>query len=219
MWTKIIENEKQKPYFKQLELFLENEYRSKTIFPKKEHIFHAFELTPFDKVKIVIIGQDPYHDEHQAHGLAFSVQKGVKIPPSLRNIFKELHSDLGCYLPEHGNLTSWAKQGVLLLNTILTVEAHKPLSHKNKGWETFTNHIIQELDKDKNPKIFVLWGNNAFKKEELITNSNHYIIKTSHPSPLSARHSFFGSKQFSMMNTILEEWKLPQINWQIENDG
>jgi uracil-DNA glycosylase len=218
MWTTIIENEKQKPYFKELEKFLEEEYARKEIFPKKAEIYQAFDLTPFDKVKVVIIGQDPYHDENQAHGLAFSVQKGIKVPPSLRNIYKELASDITFQVPNHGYLYSWAIEGVLLLNTILTVEAHKPLSHKKKGWEIFTDHILQELNKDDNPKIFVLWGNNAIKKEIYLTNSKHYIIKTSHPSPLSARHSFFGSKQFSEINNVLEKWGKDPINWQIKND-
>lgn len=218
MWNEIINKEKNKPYFRELTSFLDMEYATKTIFPPKEKLYEAFTLTPFSKVKVVIIGQDPYHDFNQAHGLAFSVQKGVKIPPSLRNIYKELHSDLNFEIPTHGNLTSWARQGVLLLNTILSVEAHKPLSHKKKGWEVFTDHILQELNKDSSKKIFVLWGNNAIKKETLLTNPNHYIIKTSHPSPLSARHSFFGSNQFSEINNVLKKWNKEPIDYTIKND-
>ncbi len=216
MWNKIIEKEQTKPYFKELMTFLDSEYQNKTIFPKREDIYNAFKLTPFEDVKVVIIGQDPYHDHNQAHGLAFSVLKGNKIPPSLRNIYKELHSDINFKIPNHGCLDHWATEGILLINTILTVEAHKPLSHKKKGWEIFSDHILQELAKDPKPKVFVLWGNNAIKKEILITNPNHLIIKTSHPSPLSARHSFFGSKMFSKVNEFLIDNKLEPINFQFE---
>lgn len=218
MWNEIIKKEESKPYYQELMNFLDNEYNEKQIFPKREHIFEAFNLCPFDNVKVVIIGQDPYHDDNQAHGLAFSVQKGVKIPPSLRNIYKELNSDIGFDIPTHGYLKSWAEQGVLLMNTILTVEAHKPLSHKNKGWEIFTDHILQELNRDETPKIFVLWGAKAIKKEVLINNPNHYIIKTSHPSPLSARHSFFGSKMFSEINNVLILNNRKPIDYTIKND-
>lgn len=203
MWNDIIKNEQNKEYFKKLQIFIDNEYLTKTIFPKKEDIYNAFTYCPFENTKVVIIGQDPYHDFNQAHGLSFSVLKGNKIPPSLRNIYKEMNDDIGIDIPHHGELTAWAKQGVLLLNTILTVEAHKPLSHKKKGWETFTDNIIRELNKDKIPKVFVLWGNKAIKKEVLIDNPNHLIIKSSHPSPLGARHSFFGSKVFSKINEFL----------------
>ncbi len=203
MWNEFIQKEKQKEYYKKLTKFIENEYATKEVFPEYDKIFNAFNLCTFEDVKVVILGQDPYHDYNQAHGLAFSVQKGCKIPPSLRNIFKELHSDLGIEIPSHGDLTQWARQGVLLLNTILTVEAHKPLSHKNKGWEIFTDNVIRELNKDNKPKVFVLWGNNARKKASLIDNPRHMIIETSHPSPLGARHSFIGSKQFSKINGFL----------------
>lgn len=209
----IIKSEYQKDYFKTLMAFIDQEYQTKAIFPRKEDIFKAFELTPFDQVKVVIIGQDPYHDVGQAHGLAFSVKQGIKIPPSLRNIYTELFNDLGILPPHHGNLKSWALEGVLLLNTILTVQAHKPLSHKNKGWEIFTDHIIKELSKDDRPKVFVLWGNNAIQKKDLIKNQNHLIIESSHPSPLSARHSFFGSKVFSRINTFLKETNQREINF------
>lgn len=217
MWNTFLTKEKEKDYYKKLESFVLNEYEKKQIFPKKENIFHAFDLCPFKNVKVVILGQDPYHDDNQAHGLAFSVQKGCKIPPSLRNIFKELHSDLGVPIPKHGDLTSWAKQGVLLLNTILTVEAHKPLSHQNKGWEIFTDNVIRELNRDNTPKVFVLWGNNAKKKCSLISNSHHYIIETSHPSPLGARHSFFGSSVFSKINTFLTQNNRKSIDFTIED--
>ncbi|AIO18813.1 Uracil-DNA glycosylase [Candidatus Izimaplasma bacterium HR1] len=203
MWHDYIEKEKQKDYFKKLEDFTEKEYETKEIFPPYKDIFNAFNYCPFVDTKVIILGQDPYHDFNQAHGLAFSVKKGNKIPPSLRNIYKELNSDLGLSVPEHGELTNWAKQGILLLNTILTVEAHKPMSHSKKGWETFTDNVIRELNKDSKPKVFVLWGNNARKKNILIDNPKHLIIETSHPSPLSARHSFFGSKVFTKINDFL----------------
>jgi len=215
-WDQILENEFNKTYFKNLMIFINNEYETKTIFPKKEDIFNAFDYCSFDNVKVVVIGQDPYHNFNQAHGLAFSVLKGNKIPPSLRNIYKELNSDLGIDIPNHGELTSWAKQGMLLLNTILTVEAHTPLSHKNKGWEQFTDEVINILNKDNNPKVFVLWGNNAISKSELITNDNHIMISSSHPSPLSARHSFFGSKVFTKINEFLIENKIDVIDFTIK---
>ena len=195
MWNDFIQQEQKKDYFRKLQEFVDNEY--------KDDIYNAFNYCSFLDAKVIIIGQDPYHDFNQAHGLAFSVQKGCKIPPSLRNIYKELNNDLGFEIPVHGDLSNWAKQGVLLLNTILTVEVHNPLSHSKKGWEIFTDNVIRKLDKDSNPKVFVLWGNNAKKKEVLITNPNHYIITTSHPSPLSARHSFFGSKVFTQINDFL----------------
>ena len=204
-WESIIHTEQQKEYYSKLMTFVESEYSSKVIFPMRKDIFNAFTLTPFEKVKVIILGQDPYHDANQAHGLSFSVKDGIKIPPSLRNIHTELFNDLGEFPPNHGNLTNWAEEGVLLLNTILTVEAHKPLSHKRKGWETFTDEVIFNLNRDDRPKVFVLWGNNAISKEPLINNLNHLIIKSSHPSPLSARHSFNGSKVFSRINKYLKK--------------
>lgn len=216
MWSKIIKEEQGKQYFRNLQSFLDEEYKTKAIFPKIEDIYNAFTLCPYSNVKAVIIGQDPYHDYNQAHGLAFSVLKGNKIPPSLRNIYKELNNDLGIPVPLHGELTSWAKEGVLLLNTILTVEAHKPLSHKKKGWEIFTDSIIMRLNKDDQPKVFILWGNNAIRKEILITNSHHIILKSSHPSPLGARHSFFDSEVFSKTNKFLENNNRDTINFLIE---
>jgi len=212
-WSNLFSQESKKEYFIKLNNFIQSEIDNKEIYPPMEDTFNAFKLTPFNEVKVVIIGQDPYHGKGQAHGLAFSVNEGIKVPPSLRNIFKELHNDLGITSRNNGNLTEWAKQGVLLLNTILTVEAHKPLSHKNKGWEIFTNKIISELNKDESPKVFILWGNNAIKKSDLITNPNHLIITTSHPSPLSARHSFFGSKIFTKTNDFLERGQLGKIDF------
>ncbi len=215
MWKTIIEQEKQLPYFKEITKRVLDEYRTKTIFPPLDDIFNAFKLCEFDQVKVVILGQDPYHNYNQAHGLAFSVKKGNDIPPSLQNIYKELQNDLGLPIPSHGELTSWAQQGVLLLNTILTVEAHKPLSHKQIGWDQFTDRMIALLNQDDQPKVFVLWGNNAKAKLPLLTNPNHLIIVSSHPSPLSARYSFFGSKPFSRINTFLETHQRLPINFEI----
>ena len=215
-WDLILKNEFNKPYFKELLRFIDTENDIKSIFPKKEDIFNAFKYCPFSSVKLVIIGQDPYHNFNQSHGLAFSVLKGNKIPPSLRNIYKELNSDLGIEIPTHGDLTYWTKQGALLLNTVLTVEAHKPLSHKQKGWEYFTDEVISTLNKDDRPKVFVLWGNNAISKSNLITNNNHLIISSSHPSPLSARHSFFGSKVFSRINEFLRNNDIMEIDFDIK---
>ena len=216
MWKEFILSEQKKEYFISLLDFIHEEYQSKTIFPASEDVYNAFKLCPFDQVKVVILGQDPYHDYNQAHGLAFSVKKGNKLPPSLRNIFKELESDLGIPISSHGDLSSWAKQGILLLNTCLTVEAHKPLSHQNKGWETFTDNVIRKLNLDSIPKVFVLWGNNAKRKIKLIDNKNHMIISSSHPSPLSARHSFFGSRVFSRINQFLKEKGREEIDFHLE---
>ncbi len=215
MWKDIILQEQKKPYFQDLLSFVNDEYASRTVFPPSEDVYNAFKYCPFNDVKVVILGQDPYHNFNQAHGLCFSVKQGNDIPPSLQNIYKELKSDLGIDPPSHGELTSWAKQGVLLLNTILTVRAHSPLSHKGKGWETFTDTIIQLMNDDDKPKVFVLWGNNAKQKRSLITNPKHLILMSSHPSPLSARYSFFGSRPFSKINRFLEDNKRTPIDWQI----
>lgn len=212
-WEPIINNEIQKPYFQDLKNFIKQEYATKTIYPHGRDIFKAFELTDFDNVKVVIIGQDPYHNINQAHGLCFSVPIGEDIPPSLQNIFKELKSDLGTNIPDNGNLLRWASEGVLLLNAILTVEAHKPLSHSNKGWEIFTENIIKALNQDDKPKVFLLWGNYAKSKSKLITNSNHLVLMANHPSPLSAHRGFFGCKHFSKTNEFLVNNNRKPVNW------
>ena len=215
-WKEILKNEFQKEYYKDLELFIKNEYETKAIFPIKEEIFNAFEMCSFSKTKVIILGQAPYHNFNQAHGLAFSVLKGNRIPPSLRNIYNEVRSDLGINTPNHGELTSWAEEGVLLLNTILTVEHNKPLSHKEQGWEIFTDNIIKQINEDNRPKVFVLWGNNAIAKKKLITNRKHLVLTSSHPSPLSARHSFIGSKVFSKINVFLKKTNQEEIDFLIK---
>ena len=211
-FEEIINKERQKEYFKKLETFLEEEYRTKTIFPPKEEVFTAFNLCEFKDVKVVIIGQDPYHEINQAHGLAFSVKDGNKLPKSLINIYKELYDDL-LVTRLTGELTEWASQGVFLINTVLTVEEGKANSHRNKGWEIFTSKVIEELNNDDSPKVFVLWGNQAYEYEKMITNVNHKIIKSVHPSPLSAYRGFFGSKPFSKINEFLKEHNLKEIDW------
>ena len=211
-FEEIINKERQKEYFKKLETFLEEEYRTKTIFPPKEEVFTAFKLCEFKDVKVVIIGQDPYHEINQAHGLAFSVKDGNKLPKSLINIYKELYDDLKI-TRSTGNLTSWAKQGVFLLNTVLTVEEGKANSHKNHGWEIFTDRVIEELNKDSHPKVFVLWGNDAIKKISLITNPSHLVLTSAHPSPLSCYRGFFGSRPFSKINDFLIKNNLTPIDW------
>lgn len=216
-WQEILKVESEKDYYKKLMESIEKEYSNYTIYPKKEELFSAFTLTPFEKVKVVILGQDPYHGENQAHGLAFSVKKGKKIPPSLKNIYKELNTDLGIPIPNHGNLVEWAKEGVLLINTILTVREKSPNSHRNLGWEIFTDNIIKSLNNRKKPLIFVLWGNNARKKQEMINMERHHVITSVHPSPLSAYRGFFGSKPFSKINKILEEEGLEKIDWNISD--
>ena len=215
-WIDIIGNEFNENYFKILNKVVEEEYKTKAIFPDKKDIFNALQLTPFDHVKVVIIGQDPYHNDGQADGLCFSVKQNVTIPPSLRNIYKELSSDLGCKIPTHGCLEKWAKQGVLLLNSILTVKAHEAASHRKIGWENFTDSIIKKLNEKKTPIVFILWGNFAKSKKVLITNQHHFIIESVHPSPLSASRGFFGSKPFSKTNLFLEEQGLEKIDWQIQ---
>lgn len=216
-WKYLLEEEFKKDYFMNLLHFLDKEYTTSTIFPKRENIFTALNLTPYSKVKVVILGQDPYHGPNQSHGLSFSVNPGVKIPPSLRNMFKELNSDIGCFIPNNGYLKKWADQGVLLLNTVLTVRSGEANSHKNKGWELFTDEIITLLNKKDEPIVFILWGNPSIKKSSLITNTNHLILTSVHPSPLSASRGFFGSKPFSKANNFLESMNYPIIDWQIEN--
>lgn len=212
-WAHLLKDELSQPYVQQLEQFLTEQYKQTTVYPPKDKIFAALEHTPFEKVRVVILGQDPYHGPNQAHGLSFSVEKNVKIPPSLKNMYKELQDDLNIPQPSHGNLIKWATQGVLLLNTVLTVEAGKANSHQNQGWEQFTDAIIQKLAERKEPVIFVLWGSPAQKKEKLIgRNPQHTIIKAPHPSPLSAYRGFFGSRPYSQINAILNK---DPIDWSI----
>ena len=215
-WKRIIDEERTKDYFVELKKFLVKEYDSQKIYPKKSEIFKAFELTDFNDVKVVILGQDPYHQPFQAHGLCFSVNKGIKVPPSLVNIYKGINADLGCKIPNHGNLTKWATQGVLLLNTIMSVRDSSPMSHSKKGWESFTDRVIKELNDDNNPKVFLLWGAPSRKKKELITNPNHLILECAHPSPLSAYNGFFGCKHFSKTNDFLGKHGRKIIDWQID---
>ena len=207
--------EKEKDYFKKLFDYIDFEYETKTIYPLRKDIFRAFTLTDFDDVKVVILGQDPYHGVGEAHGLSFSVQKGIKVPPSLVNIYKELQSDLNIPPKDNGDLTAWAKQGVLLLNSVLTVEKDKPASHKGLGWELFTDYVIKVLNLKEDPIVFILWGNFAKAKKKLITNPNHLIIESAHPSPFSASYGFFGSKPFSKTNNFLIENKKEPINWSL----
>ncbi|GFP78548.1 uracil-DNA glycosylase [Clostridium fungisolvens] len=216
-WDSLLKDEFEKEYYLKLRRFLVSEYEKKTIFPDKYDIFNALHYTSYSDVKVVILGQDPYHGPNQAHGLSFSVKPGVKIPPSLLNMYKELKDDLGCYIPNNGYLKKWADQGVLLLNTSLTVVASEANSHKSIGWEIFTDKIISLLNERKDPIVFILWGNNAISKEKLITNGWHHIIKSVHPSPLSASRGFFGSKPFSKTNRFLESIGKTPIDWQIEN--
>lgn len=215
-WDEVIGEEFDKEYYQNLRLFLDSEYKNHTIYPLPQNIYTALKLTPYKDVKVVILGQDPYHEENQAHGLSFSVNKGVTIPPSLVNIYKELHDDLGCSIPSHGFLNYWASQGVLLLNTVLTVRAHMANSHRNKGWENLTDAIITKLNQKDNPIVFILWGANARSKKQLIDNPIHLIVESPHPSPLSAFNGFFGSKPFSKTNNFLIRNNLKPIDWQIK---
>lgn len=212
-WKEILKEEFEKPYFKNLVDFVKSEYETQKVFPPGKQIFSAFEHTPFDEVKVVIIGQDPYHGQGQANGLCFSVADGVKQPPSLKNIFKELHSDLGKTIPESGNLERWAEQGVLLLNATLTVRASQAGSHQNKGWEEFTDAVIQKLSDQKENLVFILWGAYAQKKGSIINPEKHFIIKSVHPSPFSAHSGFFGSQPFSKTNSYLKSIGKIEINW------
>lgn len=216
-WDELIQDEFQKEYYLQLRQFLIKEYQTKIIYPDKYSIFEALKLTAYKDVKVLILGQDPYHGKDQAHGLAFSVQKGVDIPPSLQNIYKELANDLNCYIPNNGYLIPWAKQGVLLLNTSLTVVANLANSHRNKGWEILTDAIIRLLNKKETPIVFMLWGNNARDKAKYITNPRHLILTAPHPSPLSANRGFFGCRHFSKANIFLKESGQTEIDWQIPN--
>lgn len=217
-WTSFFKREQRQPYYQALMAFLAEEDLTKVIYPRSEDWFQCFTLTPYEEVKVVILGQDPYHEENQAHGLAFSVNHGIAVPPSLRNIFKELEQDVDLPRPLHGNLSGWAKQGVLLLNTVLTVEKGKANSHKGKGWETFTDHVLSYLNQRERPIVYILWGNQARKKAELLTNQNHLILSSSHPSPLSAYHTFFGSKPFSQTNDFLLHHGMSPIQWQLQEE-
>ena len=214
-WDDILADEWQKPYYLELRKFLKQEYSTQTVYPNMEDIFNALKLTSFKDTKVVIIGQDPYHGFGQAHGLCFSVKKGVVPPPSLKNIYKELKNDIGFEIPNHGELTSWAKQGVLLLNNVLTVREGLPNSHKGKGWEIFSDRVIGELNKKETPVVFLLWGANAQKKAEIITNPKHFKLLSVHPSPLSASRGFFGCRHFSKTNEILQKNRINPINWEI----
>lgn len=216
-WDTLLKEEYSKEYFKKLDEFIIKEYKEKTCYPKMSEIFNAFFNTRYDDVKVVILGQDPYHGEGEAEGLAFSVKKGITKPPSLVNIFTELKSDLGYDIPKNGSLLPWAKQGVLLLNTSLTVVKDTPKSHSGKGWEIFTDEIIKLINKKTTPVVFILWGSDARNKKSLITNKIHYIIESPHPSPLSAYRGFFGSKPFSKTNDFLRKNGLKEIDWQIKD--
>lgn len=215
-WYEALKEEFKKPYYKQLFQTVTGEYHTRLIFPPAKDIFNAFHLTPLKEVKAVILGQDPYHNNGQAHGLCFSVQKGVAIPPSLENIYQELHDDLGCTIPDHGCLTKWAEQGVLMLNTVLTVRAHQANSHQGIGWEEFTDAAILALNAQERPIVFILWGSPAQRKARMLNNPRHLILKAPHPSPLSASRGFFGSRPFSQANAFLEEHGVDPIDWQID---
>lgn len=216
-WLVPLAEEFKKPYYARLYRRVVEEYSSSVVYPPSDEIFTAFNLTPLSQVKVVILGQDPYHEPGQAHGLSFSVKEDVDIPPSLVNIYSELHSDLGCTIPDNGSLVKWAKQGVLLLNTVLTVRAHQAFSHRGIGWETFTDAAIEALDREDRPMVFILWGRPAQQKKAMIRNPRHLIIESPHPSPLSAYRGFFGSRPFSRTNDFLKAHGVEPIDWQIEN--
>lgn len=215
-WKEFIGEEASKPYYKHLKQYIDKEYENEVIYPIKDHVFNAFKFCPLDKVKIVILGQDPYHGQGQAHGLSFSVNKGISIPPSLRNIYRELQEDIGFIPPMHGDLTEWAKQGVLLLNDVLTVQAGKAGSHQKLGWEQFTANVVSFLSEQKHGLVFMLWGNHAMKKGKNIDNEKHFVLESGHPSPMSANQGkWFGNKHFSKANTYLLNNGEKPINWQI----
>ena len=216
-WLSVLKDEFKKDYYDKLFEFVKAEYATRQIFPPSEEIFNAFHFTDYDKVKVVILGQDPYYNDGQAHGLCFSVKPGVEAPPSLVNIYQELKTDVGCYIPNNGYLGKWARQGVLMLNTVLTVRAHEANSHRGKGWEQFTDAAIAALNKQDNPIVFILWGKPAQMKKSMLNNPNHLILEAPHPSPLSAYRGFFGSKPFSKTNEFLTAHGLDPIDWQIEN--
>ena len=217
-WDEILKDEFQKSYYLQIRQFLKGEYSTRTVFPPMHDIFNALKYTPFENTKVVILGQDPYHELGQAHGLSFSVKQGVKIPPSLVNIYKELHDDIGMAIPSHGELTSWATQGVLLLNATLTVRQGQANSHQNIGWATFTDNVIKLLNESARPIVFLLWGGNARSKKAYITNKHHLVLESVHPSPLSAYGGFFGCKHFSKANEFLKSTNQAPINWNSVNE-
>lgn len=216
-WDELLQDEFKKEYYLKLREFLKQEYKTRRIYPNIHHIFNALKGVSYSDIKVVILGQDPYHGPNQAHGLAFSVQPGVEPPPSLQNIFAELHNELGCYIPNNGYLVPWTEQGVLLLNTVLTVRAGLANSHRGKGWEIFTDRVIELLNDRKDPVIFLLWGANAAQKQVLISNPQHFILKAPHPSPLSASRGFFGCGHFRVANQLLQQMGKQPINWQIPN--
>jgi uracil-DNA glycosylase len=216
-WQDAIGDELEKPYFKSLEAFVDREREQHQVFPTEKNVFNAFDLTPLDETNVLLLGQDPYHNEGQAHGLAFSVRPGVKPPPSLANMFKELRADVGCKIPNNGYLAPWARQGILMLNAVLTVRAHTPNSHKGHGWETFTDTVIRVVNAKESPVVFVLWGGYAQKKAALVDTDRHTIVSSAHPSPLSARNGFFGSKPYSKINAALRAAGKPEIDWQLPN--
>ena len=217
-WLQAVGGEFRKPYYKELYDFVKEEYSTRVIYPPADDIFNALHLTPLKEVKVVILGQDPYHNEHQAHGLSFSVLPDQReIPPSLQNIYKELHDDLGCYIPDNGYLEKWARQGVLMLNTVLTVRAHQANSHQGHGWEQFTDAILEAVNQEDRPIVYLLWGRPAQSKIPMLTNPKHLILKAPHPSPMSAYRGFFGCRHFSQANAFLESHGVVPIDWQIEN--
>ena len=217
-WLQAVGGEFRKPYYKELYDFVKEEYSTRVIYPPADDIFNALHLTPLKEEKVVILGQDPYHNEHQAHGLSFSVLPDQReIPPSLQNIYKELHDDLGCYIPDNGYLEKWARQGVLMLNTVLTVRAHQANSHQGHGWEQFTDAILEAVNQEDRPIVYLLWGRPAQSKIPMLTNPKHLILKAPHPSPLSAYRGFFGCRHFSQTNAFLESHGAVPIDWQIEN--
>jgi uracil-DNA glycosylase len=214
-WDEFLQNEFRQPYFQQLSAFLRQEYEKKTIYPPKKEVFAAFYYTDLDKVKVVILGQDPYHEPGQACGMCFAVKPGVPLPASLQNIYKEIHDDLGLTMSRDGYLVKWARQGVLLINSVMTVERGRANSHQGKGWETFTDHVIQKLDSLDQPMVYLLWGRNARAKRALLTNPRHLVLEAAHPSPLSASYGFFGCRHFSQTNRFLEEHGVAPIDWQM----
>lgn len=217
-WRQVMAEELEKPYYKQLSHFVLQEYHSHTIYPPMDDIYNAFQETPLSKVKVLLLGQDPYHNVNQAHGMSFSVLPSqTEIPPSLQNIYKELHDDLGCYIPNNGYLVKWAKQGVLLLNTVLTVRAHSANSHRGHGWEQFTDRVIEILNEQDRPIVYLLWGKPAQSKSSMLNNPKQLVLTAPHPSPLSAYRGFFGCRHFSKANAFLQEHGVEPIDWQIEN--